>query len=92
MTSLTFNRFFRQARRDLREGKADKVRPVEETVSLLRDMAKRQMRAEASSDGTVHFLFTASSPSPLCHRAPVWKRPGVDTGSFTCSERLFEQV
>ena len=50
---LTFDRFFRQARRDLREAKADKVRPVEEIVSLLRDAAKRQMRAEASTDGIV---------------------------------------
>ncbi|KAI0084716.1 hypothetical protein BDY19DRAFT_909620 [Irpex rosettiformis] len=45
--------FFRQARRDLRESKADKVRPVEETVSLLRDAAKRHMRVEASVDGLI---------------------------------------
>lgn len=54
-------RFYRQARRDLREAKADKIRPAEETVSLLRDTAKRQMRAEASVDGMSHrqaFHFT----------------------------------
>lgn len=51
--NLFYPRFFRQARHELRESKADKIRPVEETVSLLRDAAKRHMRAEASVDGMV---------------------------------------
>ncbi|KAI0340380.1 DnaJ-domain-containing protein [Trametopsis cervina] len=45
--------FFRQARRDLREATSDIVRPAEETVTLLRDAAQRQMRAEASVDGLI---------------------------------------
>jgi len=45
--------FFHQARRELREAKADIVRAAEETVSLLRDTARRHMEAEASKDGLV---------------------------------------
>lgn len=48
-------RFFHQARRELREAKADIVRAAEETVSLLRDTARRHMEAEASKDGTCYF-------------------------------------
>ena len=57
---LFVRRFFRQARRELRESKADKIRPVEETVSLLRDAAKRHMRAEASIDGVALSLYEAA--------------------------------
>ncbi|EKM57036.1 uncharacterized protein PHACADRAFT_254555 [Phanerochaete carnosa HHB-10118-sp] len=45
--------FFHQARRELREAKADIVRAAEETVSLLRDTARRHTEAEASKDGLV---------------------------------------
>ncbi|GJE93752.1 DnaJ and DUF3395 domain-containing protein [Phanerochaete sordida] len=45
--------FFHQARHELREAKADIVRAAEETVSLLRDTARRHMEAEASKDGLV---------------------------------------
>lgn len=45
--------FFHQARRELREAKADVVRAAEETMSLLRDTARRHMEAEASKDGLV---------------------------------------
>ncbi|KAI0688382.1 hypothetical protein BC835DRAFT_1522427 [Cytidiella melzeri] len=47
------NRFFRQARTELREAHAVKIRPVEETVSLLREAAGRHMKAEASVDGLI---------------------------------------
>lgn len=49
-------RFFHQARRELREAKADVVRAAEETVSLLRDTARRHMEAEASKDGMCYFI------------------------------------
>lgn len=45
-------RFFRQARRELREAKSDVVRQAEETRLLLRETAQRHMEAEASADGT----------------------------------------
>ncbi|KIP02137.1 hypothetical protein PHLGIDRAFT_130897 [Phlebiopsis gigantea 11061_1 CR5-6] len=45
--------FFRQARHELREAKSDIVRAAEETVSLLRDTARRHSEAEASRDGLV---------------------------------------
>jgi hypothetical protein len=56
--SRMFHRFFRQARRELREVKADGLRTVEEALLLLRDAARRHMRAEASVDGMsfVYFL------------------------------------
>lgn len=45
------SRFFRQARRELREAKTDVVRQAEETRLLLRETAQRHMEAEVSVEG-----------------------------------------
>ncbi len=49
-------RFFRQARRELREAKSDLVRRNEETISLLQETAKRHTQTETSVDGGVSSL------------------------------------
>lgn len=53
--SACIGRFFRKARRQLREEKADIIREVKETTALLQDTAKRHVRAETACDGV--FLF-----------------------------------
>ena len=55
------SRFFRQARRELREAKSDVVRQAEETRLLLRETAQRHMEAEASVEGGLSFF------APLRH-------------------------
>lgn len=57
---LTIIRFFRQARRELREAKSDLVRQNEETISLLQEAARRHMQTETSVDGMVSSLVVNS--------------------------------
>ena len=49
--SIALLRFFRDARRALREEKAELQRETKETVRLLQDIAKRHMDAERECDG-----------------------------------------
>ena len=58
---LIINRFFRQARRELREAKTDLVRQHEETISLLQETAKRHTQSEISVDGR-NFFFVVATP------------------------------
>ncbi|KAH8101824.1 DnaJ-domain-containing protein [Cristinia sonorae] len=44
--------FFRQAKRELRDASSELVRQTDETISLLRDVARRHMQAEAAVDGS----------------------------------------
>ena len=62
---MPHTRFFRQARHELREAKSDIVRAAEETVSLLRDTARRHSEAEASRDGMCYFTNTSSRANQL---------------------------
>ena len=63
---LITTRFFRQARRELREAKSDLMRQNEETISLLQETAKRHMEFETSVDGrNSSVVVVAKLISPL---------------------------